>query len=93
GYSRSVEPPWGMDHGDEGTLNCVEVERVDGSVDRYSFASAVSVADNEIVRIVTGCGAGWGSPRARSAEAIAGDMKNGQLSRDEARDIYGANTS
>ncbi|MGI9423647.1 MAG: hydantoinase B/oxoprolinase family protein [Hyphomicrobiaceae bacterium] len=93
GYSRSVEPPWGMDHGDEGTLNYVEVERVDGSVERYSFASAVPVADNEIVRIVTGCGAGWGSPRARSAEAIAGDMKNGQLSRDEARDIYGANTS
>lgn len=62
GFSRSVEPVWGLNGGEPGTTNRVEILRTDGSVERHAVASAVPVAPGDRIRITTAQGGGWGKP-------------------------------
>ncbi len=45
---------------------------------------------NEIAEIVFAGGAGFGDPRQRPADSVAADVREGRISADAARDIYGA---
>ncbi|MCX5493648.1 hydantoinase B/oxoprolinase family protein [Kaistia dalseonensis] len=60
GFSRSVVPVWGLNGGEPGTTNRVELVRTDGSTERYAVVSALPVAPGEIIRITTAQGGGWG---------------------------------
>lgn len=89
GYTRSRMPPWGVAGGNDGSLNYVELRRTDGRVERYAFATNVVVNTNDVIRIVTANGGGYGDPKRRSPEAIAADLKNGYLTPERAREVYG----
>lgn len=89
GYSRSKVPPWGLCDGTDGTPNYVELRRQDGSVTRHSFESGVSVNRGDVVRVVTGCGAGFGSPKERDREALRRDIRDGLISGELAQRVYG----
>ncbi len=41
GYTRSRIPPWGLEGGNDGTCNYVEVLRTDGRRERYAIATGV----------------------------------------------------
>ena len=88
GYTRSRIPPWGLEGGLDGTPNYVEVIRQTGEQERYTIATGVTVNRGDIIRIRTGCGAGFGDPRERDQAAILDDIKNGYLTADRARKIY-----
>jgi len=92
GYTRSRILPWGIDGGLEGSPNYVEVLRTDGSSERYAFASGISVDTDDVIRIHTGAGGGAGDPKKRDREAIAEDIRNGFITAERARDIYGYST-
>jgi len=89
GYTRSRILPWGIDGGLEGSPNYVEVLRTDGSSERYAFASGISVDTDDVIRIHTGAGGGAGDPKKRDRDAIAEDIRNGFITAERARDIYG----
>lgn len=89
GYSRSVVPPWGLNGGHDGTLNYVEVVRASGETERHSIATGVQVAKGEIVRIVTGIGGGYGDTKDRDPSRVAADLRDGLITPEVARDIYG----
>lgn len=89
GYTRSRILPWGIDGGLEGSPNYVEVLRTDGSSERYAFASGISVDTDDVIRIHTGAGGGAGDPKKRDRGAIAEDIRNGFITAERARDIYG----
>ncbi len=89
GYTRSRMPPWGVAGGNDGSLNYVELRRTDGRVERYAFATNVVVNTNDVIRIVTANGGGFGDPKKRSAQMIASDIKNGYLTPERAREVYG----
>jgi len=89
GYTRSRMPPWGVAGGNDGTLNYVELRRTDGRVERYAFATNVIVNTNDVIRIVTANGGGYGKPEDRSAADIARDLRNDYLTPERAREIYG----
>ena len=89
GYTRSRVPPWGLEGGAEGTPNYVEVIRTSGEHERYAIATNVMLNKDDIIRIRTGNGAGFGDPRKRDQAAILSDLKNGYLTPERARTAYG----
>ncbi|MFN4273093.1 MAG: hydantoinase B/oxoprolinase family protein [Aliihoeflea sp.] len=89
GYTRSRILPWGIDGGLEGSPNYVEVLRTDGSSERYAFASGITVNTDDVIRIHTGAGGGAGDPKKRDREAIADDIRNGFITAERAREVYG----
>lgn len=88
GYTRTRIKPWTLVGGEEGSGNYVEVVKPDGT-ERYSFVSGVPLTTDDVVRVVTSSGAGYGDPKARAPEAVAADIRNGLLSEDRAKEVYG----
>ncbi|PYE85515.1 hydantoinase B/oxoprolinase family protein [Pseudoroseicyclus aestuarii] len=89
GYTRNRIAPWGASGGLDGSVNYVEVLRRDGGTERFSFATNLQVNKGDVIRVVTGNGGGYGDPAKRSREAIARDLRNGYLSPERAKEIYG----
>jgi N-methylhydantoinase B len=91
GYTRSRIKPWSLEGGEEGSGNYVEVIRTDGEVEKYAFVSGLTVNKDDVIRVVTASGGGFGDPRKRDKEAVLRDVRNGLLSAERAADIYGVN--
>lgn len=89
GYTRSRIPPWGLNGGNDGSNNYVEVIRKGSDmVESYSFVSGLSLNEGDVVRVLTGSGGGYGDPRERSRESVMDDIRNGYISSDRARIVY-----
>lgn len=88
GYTRSRMPPWGVAGGNDGTLNYVELRRTDGRSERYAFATNVVVNKNDVIRVVTANGGGYGDPKDRAPESVKRDIRNGYLTSERAKEIY-----
>ncbi len=89
GYTRSKILPWALEGGNEGTPNYVRVIRTDGSSERYSFVSGLTVNKDDVIRIVTGAGGGLGDPKKRDPQAVRNDIRNGYISKERAAEVYG----
>lgn len=88
-YSRTQTRPWGLLGGTEGSANRAEIHRADGSVERRTMDTGVSVKAGELIRIVTGHGGGYGDPRRRSHAAIERDLRDGYITAAQALADYG----
>lgn len=89
GYTRSRIKPWALEGGFEGSGNYVEVLKTDGSQEVYSFVSGLPVNTDDVIRIVTASGGGYGDPKERDAASVREDVKNGLLSAERAAEVYG----
>jgi N-methylhydantoinase B len=87
-YTRSKFPPWPLEGGRHGSPNYVEIRRTDGTKERYSVANALTLNTDDVIRIMTGTGAGWGPPEERDIESIKNDLKNGFITEEQARKYY-----
>ena len=88
GYTRSKIKPWPLQGGEEGSGNYVEVIKAEGT-ERYSFVSGLSLTTDDVVRVVTSSGAGYGNPKQRNREAVKEDVRNGLITSQRARDVHG----
>jgi N-methylhydantoinase B len=88
-YTRSKVLPWPLRGGKEGSRNHVVIVRKDGRTEDYSVISGLTVNKDEIIRIITGTGAGWGDPRKRDPGLIQEDLKNGYITEEQAKRDYG----
>ena len=89
GYTRSVVKPWPLEGAEEGSGNFVEVDKVAGETEHYSFVSGLGVTTDDVIRVITSSGAGYGDPKKRDPKAVEMDIKNGFTTPDRARDIHG----
>lgn len=89
GYTRSKVKPWPLEGGNEGSGNFIEVLKTDGSEERYAFVSGLTVNTDDVIRVITSCGAGYGDPKKRAPAKIAADLKNGVLTPERALEVYG----
>ena len=89
GYTRSKYPAWAMDGGREGSGNIVEFRPITGEPKRYAFVSGLPTQPDDVIRVITGNGGGFGEPRDRDPALVAMDIKNGLLTPERAREIYG----
>jgi N-methylhydantoinase B len=90
GFGRHLFPPWGVDGGDDGSPNYVEVVRVDGTRERFGKVARYPLREGDLVRLVTGTGGGAGDPRERERELVREDLENGIVTEREAREVYGS---
>ncbi|MGA0610146.1 hydantoinase B/oxoprolinase family protein [Caldimonas sp. KR1-144] len=90
GYSRAKVRPWGLAGGGEGSPNYVELIRRDGTRSRHTFDSNISMNEGDVARIVTGNGAGYGDPKQRDPQAVRRDIRDGLITPQAARAVYGA---
>jgi N-methylhydantoinase B len=88
-YTRSRHRPWALDGGAEGSSNFIEVIGAGARRERYAVATMIPLEEGDVIRINTGCGAGYGDPHERPRELILRDLRDGLLGEQRARDVYG----
>ncbi|WP_256301883.1 hydantoinase B/oxoprolinase family protein [Haloarchaeobius salinus] len=88
GFGRSEFPPWGVDGGQDGDGNHIEIVRTDGEVERHSNLTNHQLADGDVARLVTSSGGGWGDPRERDPERVREDFRDDYITRETAREVY-----
>ena len=89
GYTRSKFPAWGVEGGHDGSPNYIEFRPKTGGVQRYAFVSGLVTHEGDVIRVVTGIGGGLGDPKARDPALVRRDVKNGLLTAERAREVYG----
>ena len=92
GYTRSKFPPWGVAGGRDGSPNYIEFIPKDGERQRFAQVSGLATRKDDVIRVFTGSGGGYGDPRERDPELVRADVRNGLLSPQRARDVYGVDT-
>ena len=88
-YTRNSHPPWPLGGGRYGSPNYVEVIRTDGTVEEYAVVTALEVNTGDVIRIHTATGGGYGEPRRRLRELVLEDLRNGYVTEETARTVYG----
>lgn len=90
-FGRHHRPPWGVDGGQAGSPNVIEVVprgETEPSVHTGTLARH-PLCQGDLVRFTTATGGGWGDPLERAPERVADDVKNGYISIETARRDYG----
>jgi N-methylhydantoinase B len=87
-YTRSLVPPWPLRGGCPGSPNHIVVARANGDQERYSVVSGLTLNTDDVIRVMTGTGAGWGDPLDRPLELIKEDLKNGYITQEQAVKYY-----
>jgi N-methylhydantoinase B len=86
----SANPPHGVLGGRPGSGGGHYIEsHADGSRRYISASGHVRVGMDEFYVSVSTGGGGYGDPRARAAERVCADVRDGIVSRQQAYDIYG----
>ena len=89
---KNVIPPFGVADGFSGSANRFVVERDGVEIPPSAVPGKVggfALARNDIVRIQSSGGGGYGNPLERNSELVASDVKLGYLSLEQARERYG----
>jgi N-methylhydantoinase B len=89
-FGRGITTPWGINEGEEGSCNYVQVFDEQGNEKaRFSRTSRYPLKKGDLIRLVTGNGGGWGNPNKRPKAKVLADIKNGFISERDAQAIYG----
>ncbi len=88
-YSRSEIGPWGLDGGQEGTLNYVIVRKANGEETRYSSVTALELNKGDVISVYTATGGGYGDPADRPKDQVLEDIRNGYVTAKRAQKVYG----
>lgn len=88
-FGRSEFPPWGVDGGQEGDGNYIEIIETDGSVERHSKVTNFDLNNGDIARLVTSSGGGWGDPMDREPERVLNDYLDDYITAEIAEEVYG----
>jgi N-methylhydantoinase B len=84
------EPAFGLFGGHDSMLNSIELSYPDGTkVVPRNKDLILGVPKGTLYRQVAGGGGGYGDPRRRDRQKVAEEVRNGVISTQAARDIYG----
>lgn len=87
--SRTESRPWSLAGGSEGSTNYAQILRIDGQVERFGMCTTVRAAKDEIIRLTTANGGGYGVASERKQDAIEQDLLNGYITPEQATSEYG----
>ncbi len=82
---------WGMNGGHDGSYNYFQIRKKDGTKTRHCLGTNIYLEKGDIVRCVTATGGGYGAPKNRNKEQVLLDVKNGYISKEEAKEFYNLN--
>ena len=89
GYTRSKFPAWGLDGGHEGSPNYIEFIPKEGEVQTFAAISGLTTQKDDVIRVYTGNGGGLGNPKERDPELVRRDLRNGLITDNQAREVFG----
>jgi N-methylhydantoinase B len=85
-----VEPAFGLFGGGEGTLNYIELQKPGGETYRCTSKDLVTGVPDETLYVQeAGGGGGYGDPFERPAGKVFEEVRNGIISIEKARELYG----
>ncbi len=79
---------WALYGGNEGGSNYLEVIRKNGKIEKYSVVTGLLLEPEDIVRIHTANGGGYGNPLDRDIQLIENDLLNEYISPEQAKKYY-----
>jgi N-methylhydantoinase B len=88
-FERSRTPAWGLHGGADATPPDVVINPGRDDERHMLKASRVTLRRGDVVRTMTGGGGGFGAAAERDEELVRADLRDGHVSRDAARAIYG----
>ncbi|WNC15489.1 hydantoinase B/oxoprolinase family protein [Brevibacillus brevis] len=89
-FGRHKYLPWGFNGGHDGSRNEFEIVKANGEVaGPFGKYARFPLNKGDVVRLVTATGGGYGNPLERPIEKVVLDAKNGYISVEQARDLYG----
>jgi N-methylhydantoinase B len=89
-FGRNKFPAWGAGGGEDGSYNYFEFHRADGTVEGPTgIAARVILNKDDVVRMVTCTGGGYGQAKNRDPKRVADDVKNGYITAEDAARDYG----
>jgi N-methylhydantoinase B len=86
---RALCPPWGLWGGTAGEPGGYLLRQPGESEFRPKAGARIPVAVGASAIVRTGGGGGWGDPCERDPAKVADDVREGLISRERARDLYG----
>lgn len=89
-FGRHKFLPWGMASGGQGSRNYTMFIFADGR-EPYVFGKTARyhLKKNDVARLITATGGGYGNPLERPAEQVQSDVKNGYVTLEQAEKEYG----
>ena len=87
-YGRSIERPWSMDGGNDGSCNLFDLH-LGKEVKRAARAPTTFMQSGDRIRMVTGGAGGYGDPLERPADEVAEEVRAEYITAQQARDDYG----
>ena len=88
-YTRNIHKPWALGGGNEGSANYIEIIRSDGKREKHAVVTGLLLNKDDVIRVITANGAGFGNPKKRSRDAVLEDIKNGYITARRAKAVYG----
>ena len=64
----------------------------DGREERMGMADAIPLVKDDVIRIITACGAGYGNPAERCREKVKDDLRNGYITAEQAAKVFALET-
>lgn len=89
-FGRHLYEPWGVNGGEEGSVNKFYIEKANGKVDGpFGMYARYPLKKGDVLRLVTGTGGGYGHPFLRPVEKVINDVRNGYFTIEQAKDKFG----
>ena len=77
--ARTRISPWGLDGGEAGRPNAVEVVYADGRTERHGLRTRIAIPAGTLVKLMTASGGGHGNPAERDPALIEQDRLDGYM--------------
>lgn len=88
-FGRHKYPPWGVEGGQDGNGNTIEIHETDGTTVRRGKVTTYDLENGEVARLITSAGGGYGNPLDRDPERVLDDYLDDYVTAEIARDAYG----
>ncbi|MFQ5794289.1 MAG: hydantoinase B/oxoprolinase family protein [Candidatus Bipolaricaulia bacterium] len=88
-FGRHKFPPWGMAGGQQGSPNYVKILHADGQETVFGKTARYRLKRDEVARLVTGTGGGYGDPSERDPQQVRDDLRAGYITAEQAEWDYG----
>ena len=89
GYTRSKLPGLGARRRARRLPQLRRLHPREGERQRFAFVSGLKTQRDDVIRVVTGNGGGFGDPKKRDPDRVRRDVRNGLISPERAREVYG----
>ncbi|WBX79919.1 hydantoinase B/oxoprolinase family protein [Virgibacillus salarius] len=89
-FGRNKYRLWGINGGQDGSLNEFYIHKANGDIDGpFGVYPRYQLQKNDVLKLMTATGGGYGDPMKRPAEQVVRDVKNEYYTVEEAEHVFG----